>query len=603
MTAHHPGSKSSATSLVADLRLFFAGLESQSSPDVVQWLHKAVPDSAFYWPDGMAQHERLSLCYVRSRAAGRSAPPAKELIRDPRALAALLTRLAVADPVMFHICLVHYTLVLAPILESDPDAERNGLRDIRSDLESMASFGAALITESSRRSNSHLHPCTRATFDPANHDFVLDTPDGDAAKFPNNTGHPAVAKTGAVYAQLVVDGHERGMFVFIVSLRGPDGTVAPGVELTAAPDSFALASDYTYVRFNRMRIPFHTWLPDGATLDAHGGFHDPERDVDARRTRTMSIGAPLVWRSIIAASAGVTQGAAQILHTHVKDHVTMGRLAPAQPLGRYRPVQETRLGAVASAYVLAIVANHTTGRRPAQSAHHASEAIWAPWSAVDRELPLFKVIATRTCADIVERCRACCGANGFTAYNRLNAFHGWAHAYTAAGGDNSLILLDTAHGMAALNGYQPPAPEPAIASTADLTEPSTWLPLARAAEHELQRRLVISLETSRNGGADEFTAWNENLTLARTAASVHADRLLLELLSAVHDTAPNPVGRLLRLYGLAWIEDRAAILMDMRLVPPDLLDRVWSRRRGLCDELEPHIADLVGVFDFPDLCR
>lgn len=388
MSIDHDLAPSTATgSLRSVLRRFLSGPESLvAQGDPRDLLHQAIPDAFCAWPDGISRQERLSLVYARARHAGRTAPPATELLDAPHLLSALLARAALADPDMFHILLVHYTLVLAPILRSVPGGAREGLAETLAALESMDAFGSALLTEGAR-SNSHLHPRTQASFDPDTGDFILHTPDADARKFPNSTGHPGVPKTGAVYAQLIVGGRERGVFVFVVPLRGPDGTVRPGVQITPAPDTFALPCDFAYVRFDRMRIPLHAWLSDGATIDADGRFHDDAGAAPDRLARTMRIGAPHVWRGVIAACAAVTQDSARILESHTATRLTMGRLAPEQGLIRYRNQQEAVLGALAAAYTLTIVSRHVVRESAATPDVPAGEATWAPWASVDTELP------------------------------------------------------------------------------------------------------------------------------------------------------------------------------------------------------------------------
>ncbi|MFJ1455264.1 acyl-CoA dehydrogenase [Nocardia sp. N2S4-5] len=590
--------ESDSPSRHSDPKSFLRGRNPAASSPT--WLHDAVPDSAFYWPDGTTLYDRLELCYSRARRAGQIAPRAEHLLAEPRMLSALLSRLAVADPVVFHVCLVHYTLVLAPIVENDPDNTQTALREIRAALESMDTFGAALMSECSHRSSSHLHLRTRATFDRATGDFVLDTPDRDARKFPNNTASPGISKTGAVYAQLVVDGIERGMFAFIVPLRDATGAVLPGVDIEPAPDTVALASDYAYVRFHELRLPRHAWLSAGASLEDDGTFHDPLPDTDARRAGTMSAGAPHVWRSIIAAAASIAQGAARILYSHTADRLSMGRLAPEQPLLRYRTVREAVLGNLAAAYVLAIVSEHAHGERP--TATTAGASTWAPWSAVDHELPLLKAAATRLCAEVVTSCRAHCGANGFAGHNRLNAFHGWAHVYGTAGGDNDLILMDTAHALCDAADDLPIADRNGAVRT-DLTAPRNWLSMAQAVERAYRRKLSVEVEAARAGGSDHFTAWNDNLPLAQAAAAAYSDRIVLQASAAAHDAALEPVGGLLRLHALSWIEKHAGILGELDLVPRPLADHIWDQRRALCDSLMPHAADLAAAFDLPDLAR
>ncbi|MFI6995955.1 acyl-CoA dehydrogenase [Nocardia sp. NPDC050175] len=601
MSIDHDLATTTATPSRSDLRRSLADPESVAAPGRTRaLLHAAIPDAFFIWPDGVSRQERLSLVYARAQHAGRTAPPAAELLDSPHTLSALLARAALADPDLFHILLVHYTLVLAPILRSVPADSSAGLADTRAALESMDAFGSALLTEGAR-SNSHLHPRTQATFDPDSGGFILHTPDADARKFPNSTGHPGVAKTGAVYAQLIVGGRERGVFVFVVALRGPDGTVRPGVQITPAPDTFALPCDFAYVRFDRMRIPLHAWLSDGAAIDADGRFHDDAGAAADRLARTMRIGAPHVWRGVIAACAAVTQDSARILESHTATRLTMGRLAPEQGLIRYRNQQEAVLGALAAAYTLTIVSRHAVRESAATPVAPVGEATWAPWSSVDTELPLLKVFATRLALDVTASCRTHCGATGFVAHNRLNAFHGFVNSYFCAGGDNDLILMDTAHAMADPQRYRPPGPETRPADAADLTSPHAWVSLARTAERYYHHRLVSCLDAAHRAGHDQFTAWNDNLALAQTAATAQADRLVLELLQTAYRSAPAPVGGLLQLYALSWIQRNAGFLADQRLTPTPLLDRIWDDRRALCDELFPHITDLAAAFDLPEL--
>ncbi|MFD6156111.1 acyl-CoA dehydrogenase [Nocardia sp. NPDC060256] len=601
MSIDHDLATTTATPSRSDLRRSLADPDSVAAPDQTRALvHAAIPDTFFTWPDGASRQERLSLVYARARQAGRTAPPAAELLDSPHTLSALLARAALADPDLFHILLVHYTLVLAPILRSVPADSSAGLADTRAALESMDAFGSALLTEGAR-SNSHLHPRTQATFDPDSGGFVLHTPDADARKFPNSTGHPGVAKTGAVYAQLIVGGQERGVFVFVVPLRGPDGAVRPGVQITPAPDTFALPCDFASVRFDRMRIPLHAWLSDGAAIDADGRFHDDAGAAAERLARTMRIGAPHVWRGVIAACAAVTQDSARILESHTATRLTMGRLAPEQGLIRYRNQQEAVLGALAAAYTLTIVSRHVVRETAATPVAPVGEATWAPWSSVDTELPLLKVFATRLALEVTASCRTHCGATGFVAHNRLNAFHGFVNSYFCAGGDNDLILMDTAHAMADPQRYRPPGPETRPADAADLTSPHAWVSLARTAERYYHHRLDGCLKAARRAGHDQFTGWNDNLALAQTAAAARADRIVLELLRMACHSAPAPVGGLLRLYALSWIERNAGFLADQRLTPTPLLDRIWDHRRALCDELLPHTTDLAAAFDLPEL--
>ncbi|WP_198036928.1 acyl-CoA dehydrogenase [Nocardia sp. BMG51109] len=643
------------------LRHFVFPPQHYSGPDgIATWLSRAIPAGFFHQPDDLNRQQRIGLSYARAAEAGKAAPRADVLLAQPPALAALLARAASADPAMFHILLVHYTLVLAPILASDPHGRSEGLDELRSALQSMTSFGSALMTEAAR-SNSQVHLRTEARFDPLTREFILHTPDPDATKFPNSAGHPAVPKIAAVYARLIVGGTDCGIFTFVLPIKDRHGAVAGGVQITPAPATSALACDFAYTRFCYKRIPFHSWLSNGARIDGAGRFHDPASDPadhgvqppdpragaddsaagvplilrsvgaatsavrafaetrrprrrpaaprahngaagpdpSARLTRTMSAPAPHVWRSIIAAAAGVARESAILLHTHTTGRLTMGRLAPEQPLMRYRSQQEAVLGSLSGAYVSTVLANHVTGvDRIVPSAR--ADTTWAPWSAVDPDLPLLKAATTRMSADVIAMCRARSGSVGFVADDRLNGYHGLVHAYFSAGGDNELILLDTAHAMARPGDDRSPAPEFSPPADADPTMPRVCLALAHSVERYFQQRLINAIAAATRAGDSQFTAWNDNLALARTAGAARADRIVIQLVGDAADTAPHPISAVLRYHLLSWVEQHAGSVTDQLLVAPHLLERVWQRRRALCDELLPHVPELVCALQFPD---
>ncbi|MFI6519052.1 acyl-CoA dehydrogenase [Spirillospora sp. NPDC050679] len=563
-------------------------------------LAEAVPEEFCDRPDGLTPRERQELVYRRLRRAGLAAPPAPELLEDPAVLCSLLERAAIADPALFHVMLLHYTLALGPILRFG--AGRQGPDHERADLESMRAFGTLLMTEVGR-SNSHLSPRTLARYDAASHQFVLSTPDAQAAKFPTNTAHPEVPKVAAVYATLEHGGRERGVFVFVARLREADGSVPEGVRIVPAPDTGGLPLDYAAVRLEGLRVPYEAWLRDGASLEPGGGFHDPVGDPAQRLTRSMGI-APAVWRAVVSASAAITRASAGLLLEHSRGRATLGRLAPRRPLTDYRNQREAVLGALASAYALTAVAGHVKSRRTAAEAAEAAEAAaggpstaWAPWSAVDRDLALLKAAATAQAQETVSLCRVHSGAPGFAATDRLNAYRGLAHAYTSAGGDNALVLFDTARAMADLDRYAPPGGG-APPDGGDLLSPQVWPHLAAAAETRLRERLAERVGAAQAAGRDAFTAWNDNLALATRTATLLADRTMLEIVAAAASDSAR-LRPVLSLYALEWLERRADVLLNEGVLGPGALDRVWEARRGVCDRLAPRAEELAAAFELP----
>ncbi|WP_053174624.1 acyl-CoA dehydrogenase family protein [Nonomuraea sp. SBT364] len=548
-------------------------------------LREAIPAGFFGYPRGMPPADRHALTYERFRHAGTAAPSAGRLLARPPELCALLERAAVADPALFHVMLLHYTLTLVPILRfGDRSTE-----PVRRRLEAMDRFGAVAMTEAGR-SNSHLMPATVARFDAADRSFVLTTPDPAAVKFPTTAGHPGVPKLLTVYARLVDDGGERGVFLFLVPLGGGDGDSdgaagGDGVHVLPAADNPALSLDWAAVRFDGLRLPFESWLAAGARITADGVFHDP---LAGSRAALSMCAAPYVWRGIIAAGAAAYRAGAASLTLHSVDRPTQGRLAPGRPLIDHRNQQEAVLTALARGYALTAVANRVKTGAAWSAGGSASASTWTPWASVDLMLPLLKAAVTDLAEDTAGLCRTHSGAPGFLASGRLNGYRGLAHAYLSAGGDNQLILFDVARAMVERDRYEPPDPGQGVF---DLSLEGC-LDAARA----LELRLVdeLSVRVTAPGSLGD---WNPHLALAARTATALADRVILEILQ----DGPPRLRPVFRWFALDWAERRAGLLLDEAIAVPPLIGRIRALRDELCAELMPRTPELVEAFELPEL--
>ncbi|MBF6469872.1 hypothetical protein IU427_32625 [Nocardia beijingensis] len=539
----------------------------------------AIPAEFFEYPDDLAPSARHELTYRRLRRAGLTAPAAGELLADPPLLCALLERAAVADPALFHLMLLHYTLVLAPIVHFGD----TNTAAIQRELTAMQSFGVVAMTEAGR-SNSHLAPATIARFEPQSRNFVLSTPTPAAKKFPTTAGHPGTPKTAVVYAQLVVGDQRCGVFIFVVPLRDESGATTEGVRIVPAPNGHALPIDCAAIEFNELRLPYSAWLAAGARITPDGTFHDP--NPRARLSLSM-YAAPTVWRAVISASAAISRAAGVVLLRHSVNRVTMGKLAPGYPLLGMRNQQDAVLTALSRAYALTAMANHVKHRSTVDNAP-APNSAWTPWAAVDVTLPLLKSAATTTAEETVALCRLHCGAAGFTATDQLNGYRSLLHGYRTAAGDNQLINYDTARAMVEESGYQPPAEDDGPFELSF----DGCLRAARNLERRLQRRL-----TERIAALDPFTAWNANFRLAEHTATAFADRAMLEILEREQPSL-HPLWHWL---GLDWAERRAVLLLDQAATSGPLLDQIEKLRTDLREQLMPRAAELAAACELPEL--
>ncbi|QNP74310.1 acyl-CoA oxidase [Streptomyces roseirectus] len=481
---------------------------------------------------------------------------AAQLLRDIDRLADVQARAAVRHPALYMALVNHYVLCLNAVVSFGTDDAC--LKPCREALEGGVAKGVFLVTEIGR-AGSHLGARTTAEFDPVTREFVIDTPDADAAKFSSVTPG-GVPTLGAVIARVVVGGVTHGTFAFLVDLT--DGErAAPGVEISAPLTASALPLTYGLIRFRDCRVPYGRWLSDGAAIDTDGRFTDPLGSPGARLRRTMSVGQAL-WATVPSAMAAMSRRAAVSALRFAKRRPTPS----GEPLLAHLTHRRALLGALSGAHALTCAADAALAAwRTRASGEDAGEGALSPWVAVDASLALLKAASTEEAARVVEVCRRHCGLAGFLDVNLLEGYLGAARAFTVAGGDNALIFLDT--GRATLTGVR--GEEPVIPR--ELTDPAWWPSVARA--HELRLAADASPDhLPRLKELGEATA----ATLLAGTLTAHPLAVLFGLLQA-----DRLAGRLVATGTLTPDDVRAL---------PDAIDR-------LCADLAPRLDALTAPFD------
>ncbi|MER8073257.1 acyl-CoA dehydrogenase [Streptomyces sp. NPDC094034] len=541
--------------------------------------------------------ERFALTYRRLRHVNDSLDVQGPLLHQRERLFPLIEWSAIADPSLFYAMFLHHCMTVGAIAEFGHG--RQDLVDVLDKLAGTDWVGALLMTELGH-GNSNASVRTEAVYDRARDEFVLHTPEPAAVKFPPSVGAEGLARLGVVLAQLKVDGADCGEFCFLVPLRDEHGP-CDGVRIEGRPPTAMLPLDCAVVSFDHVRVPFRHWLRDNATLTAETGFADPLGSPAVRARRTLSL-IRYAWEAAVVALAGTARASAAIAVRHAHRRRTNGRFAPDLPVVRYRNQQRTVFGALAGAYVAALVAKSVaTPQAPALTAGGVRTSF------------LMKVVTDRLAEQVTARCRRASGALGFLAESRFLDYQGLAHSLNAAAADNQVLLLDAAYALAAGLDYEPPAAEPAAEESAeplpapggrDLLDHRTWLALARVRERTLHQDLLDGLRKAKESGLGEFDAWNGLLDLAERLAETHAGRLVLETVTRAVDSVTDPATRaalddLCALYALeeaaahdGWYLAEGLLDKDQVRAIPTLLDT-------LCERLAPHALELADGLDVP----
>ncbi|MBB1243678.1 acyl-CoA oxidase [Streptomyces durbertensis] len=544
------------------------------------------------------------------RALGALLPPDADPFADPARLASVHAQAAVTDPSLCLAGLVHYVLCLGSMAHLSD--EKSKLAKEIDDLRAARAKGVYLVTEVGQ-AGSHLATRTRADLAPDGRGFVLHTPHPAAAKF-GSAGTLDVPQTAVVLARLFTAGTDRGVFGFVVDLTA-DGRPADGVEISSPIGLGALPLDYVQVRFNRVRLPYGRWLSDGARINEDGVFHDPAGSPGQRLPRTLRVGQGL-WATMPAVAAATSRQSAVQAVNLSRQRRSHGRLAPGEPLIAYRTQQRAVLGALADAFALTRAAH---GAQQAWRTALASAAVpapgpvgaqgppehsgFAPWVAVSQPLAAYKAASVRLAARVTAECQRRCGFLGHLDVHRLGPYHGFHHAFDAAGGDSQLILYDVGRTLVEQHraGRQttPPADDDPPVGT-----PGWWPSVLRRHRHALTEQLARHLADSK--ATDPFEAWNPLLEDAGHLGEVYGAQLLAQ--DAAHDVttesgaAPGPhrlPEALAALHGVTAARRWSGPLLALGTLRPADVAELPSVTDRLCDRLLPQLPLLLQAFAHP----
>ncbi|MFF1613945.1 acyl-CoA dehydrogenase [Amycolatopsis sp. NPDC058278] len=539
---------------------------------------------------GMDYRQRCELTYERLRVVGEHLPPGSALLQDLPKLFAALEWAAVADPPLFLALTLHVCLSLGAIVEFGGGRAERHVRE----LDDMTSFGALLVTEVGR-GNSHLGIRTVAEYHPATGGFVLRTPDEAARKFMPNVGLVHVPKTGVVYARLLAQGRDYGVFPFVTPIRTIDGT-PDGVRVVPLPEAPLLPLDYALIEFRDLLLPPTALLSDNARLDADGVLDDPLGDPERRLRRSLDI-RHNAWVAAAAAAAAVARAGVVMALRHARSRNTVSPFTAERNVLDHRAQQRPLFGALADCYALTrVVERIKITRIRSQAGAPAGEEIsdWTSGSAVNRTYGLIKAYASSAAAAIVTECGLRCGAHGIFTPGRWVEYQGLAHMLGPAAGDGYLIVLEAARGMAAGDHYTPPPPDDLVEE--DPFTPVSWLRLARARERLLHERLVERMRLARRRGQTEFEAWNNRASSGVGFVEAHVARLVLEAVAGTPAAPAGPATRLAdalhALHALRGLTKHAGFYLREALLTAEQIDRLTERDNELCDRV---LADLDAV--------
>lgn len=453
---------------------------------------------------------------------------------------------------------------------------------------------------------------TRAEYDIASEQFILQTPTDEAQKYWIG-GAFRSARWTAAFAQLYIQDKCYGIHPFLVRIRNDDGSPVSGICLADCGHKCGLNGvDNGRIWFDKVVVPRDHLLCRISQVSPDGKYTSLFKSSDERFGASL---AALSGGRVSIASGGINQAK---LGLTIAIRYASHRRAFGPPGGEevalmdYQSHQVRLLAPLATTYVMQFVLNELKKDWHAQKLGKQLHV----WSSG------FKALMTWHMAETLQEAREACGGQGYKSENRIGPIKAEHDIAVTFEGDNRILLQAVAKSMLPefMRGVQAQgvftghftylnkrkALQYADVDSMNVRSPVFAQTVMRRREAALFLRLMRELQEKKNAGISPFDAWNDTATLVEDAARAHTELIITDVFESVVDNmrqrGETEIANVLALCGSLYVAHRIdvqSVFLRTRVISPFVADRVHTALLELSKELRPYALHLVDAFGIP----